>query len=230
MSNDVPEGVGPGPARRPRAGDGGAPVSGALAIVLAVVAVVAGFLILRAISDDDNGSAASPGNGDDTTDTTVASSAVVTTVPATTTTTTPPLVTEGAVVVVANASNVNGSAGAMSDDLAAVGFEMGTATNVSGAMGQQETSSIYYRAENAAAQAVAESVNRSIGGDASIAPLQTPAPTENGELDGDVLLLLGIDKAGKSLEELAPTAATGSETTTVSAPPVGGTTETTAAG
>ena len=36
MSTDVPEGSGPGPVgRRPRAGDGGAPASGALAIVLA---------------------------------------------------------------------------------------------------------------------------------------------------------------------------------------------------
>ena len=58
MSTDVPEGSGPGPVgRRPRAGDGGAPVSGALAIVLAVVAVVAGFLILRSINDDDDGDA-----------------------------------------------------------------------------------------------------------------------------------------------------------------------------
>ena len=56
MSTDVPEGSGPGPVgRRPRAGDGGAPASGALAIVLAIVAVVAGFLILRSINDDDDG-------------------------------------------------------------------------------------------------------------------------------------------------------------------------------
>ncbi len=48
---DGPDGSGQMPRRTPRVSDGGAPVSGALAIALAVVAVVAGFLILRSISD-----------------------------------------------------------------------------------------------------------------------------------------------------------------------------------
>ena len=51
--SDVADGSGPVPRRSPRSSDGGAPVSGALAIVLAVVAVVAGFFILRSISGDD---------------------------------------------------------------------------------------------------------------------------------------------------------------------------------
>ena len=42
-------------AAQPRVGDGGSPVGSTLSIVLAVVAVVAGFLILRAITDDDDG-------------------------------------------------------------------------------------------------------------------------------------------------------------------------------
>ena len=62
---DAPDGSGQIPRRSPRVGDGGAPVSGALAIVLAVVAVISGFLILRSISDDGNDSAdfPEPGNG-----------------------------------------------------------------------------------------------------------------------------------------------------------------------
>ena len=48
---DGHDGSGQMPRRSTRVGDGGAPVTGALAIVLAVVAVVAGFLILRSISD-----------------------------------------------------------------------------------------------------------------------------------------------------------------------------------
>ena len=48
---DAPDASGQIPRRTSRVGDGSAPVSGALAIVLAVVAVVAGFLILRSISD-----------------------------------------------------------------------------------------------------------------------------------------------------------------------------------
>ena len=31
-----------------------------------------------------------------------------------------------------------------------------------------------------------------------------PIPTESGELDGDVLLLLGTNQAGKSLSQLNP--------------------------
>ena len=50
--SDVSDGSGPVPRRTPRASDGGAPVSGAVAIVLAVIAVVAGFFILRSISGD----------------------------------------------------------------------------------------------------------------------------------------------------------------------------------
>lgn len=72
--------------RRPtRASDGGAPVSGALAIVLAVVAVVAGFLILRSIGNDDSTNAGIDSAGQATT--TLDPS--VTTVPVATTTTAP---------------------------------------------------------------------------------------------------------------------------------------------
>ena len=50
--SEVSEGSGPVHVGPRASSDGGAPVSGALAIVLAVVAVVAGFFILRSISDD----------------------------------------------------------------------------------------------------------------------------------------------------------------------------------
>ena len=59
--SDAPEGRGREPERGsrgpPRVGDSGSPVGSTLSIVLAVVAVVAGFLILRAIFDDDDGGA-----------------------------------------------------------------------------------------------------------------------------------------------------------------------------
>lgn len=226
MSSEVPEGVAPSPDRPSRrGGEGGAPVSGALTIVLAVIAVVAGFLILRAITNDgDNGSSLPPSPGgtastlpdDEEDDPSVTSS---TTEPAPTSTTEPPLVFEGAVVVVANANNVNGSAGAMSDLLGGAGFSMGTPTNAS--TGQLETTVIYFDPANENAQIVAESVNRVLGGDSSISQVGTPAQTQSGELEGDVLVLLGNDKAGSTLEELAPGAA-GDAETTVTAPEVSG--------
>jgi hypothetical protein len=203
MSTEVSEGTPPGPGRRPpRSGEGGAPVSGALTIVLAVVAVVAGFLILRSITNDDGTASTTPG-GNATVTTPVETTPVVTDPPATTTTL-PQRVTDGAAVVVANANGVNGSAGQMSRALGAVGYDMGDATNAATSIGQLEATVIYFAADVPAAQAVAESVNRDLGGDASISALQSPAPTADGSLDGDVLVMLGNDKAGKTLEELAP--------------------------
>ena len=77
---DAPEGpAGVEPERgrdaTQRVGDSGSPVGSTLSIVLAVVAVIAGFLILRAITDDDDGGATdvvtpateAPGAGDGTT-------------------------------------------------------------------------------------------------------------------------------------------------------------------
>jgi len=96
-----------------------------VSIVMAVIAVVVGFLILNNINDDGT----SPGGGiavpvDSVDDTTVDSI-----VETTTTTTEPPLVTDGATVVVANASGVPGSAGRMTEELAGVGFVTATAAN-----------------------------------------------------------------------------------------------------
>lgn len=227
MSSEVPEGVAPSPERRPSRGEGGAPVSGALTIVLAVVAVVAGFLILRAITGD-NGTADGPPGGATVTQPTEdgddPDEPTPTDPPAPTSTTEPPLVTDGAIVVVANANGVNGSAGAMSELLDGAGFEMGTPTNAS--TGQLATTVIYYDPSVDAAQTVAESVNRVLGGDAPISQVGTPAPTSSGEIDGSVLVMLGNDKANtQSLDELAPAADDGDddeEASTVTAPEVSG--------
>lgn len=234
MSTDVPEGSGPGSAaRRPRAGDGGAPASGALAIVLAVVAVVAGFLILRSINDDDDGDAGETPSGSidpDDTGSSTTTGLTGTTIAIPTTTSTPPLVLDPNVtVIVANASNVNGSAAQMTRALEVVGYTMGTPTNKGAAVGQLQATVIYFDPAVPNADAVAGSVARSLGGVDSISPVGTPAPTESGELGGaGVLVMLGIDKAGKTLEELTGTAPVDTSTGGTS-PPVAGETTTTAA-
>jgi hypothetical protein len=234
MSSEVPEGSAPPPGSRrtSRSGDGGAPVSGALTIVLAIVAVVAGFLILRSISDDDDNDSATPETEDTTGDTsTDATATTVTTLPLETTTTTIPLTTQGATVVVANVSNQNGAAGQMSRALAAVGYTLGEATNGAASVGQLEETVIYFDPAQPAAQAVAESVGRSLGGVASISPVATPPPVESGDLGGaGVLVMLGVDKAGRTLEELNPAStATSAAPTGATAPPVAGSTESTTA-
>ncbi len=207
--SDVSDGSGPVPRRTPRTADGGAPVSGALAIVLAVVAVVAGFFILRSISGDDEkqfdlqsaGTGAPAGEGNNAPESTTPSS-VVSTAPQSTTTT---IVTDGATVVVANANGQGGSAATMATALEVAGFTMGDAMDASDATGNLEVTVIYYDPAQPAAQPVAESVNSVMGGGATVLPLPggTP-PVADGTIDGaGVLVMLGLDKANKTLEELS---------------------------
>jgi hypothetical protein len=234
MSSDLPEGAGPGPVgRRPRAGSGGAPASGALAIVLAIVAVVAGFLILRSINDDDDGDV---GEGTDETlapsDTTTTTVAGIVPIDSTTTTTVPALVLDPAVpVIVANASNVNGAAAQMTRALEVVGYTMGDPTDRAASTPQLEASVVYFDPAIPNSDAVAQSVARSLGGVDSISAVAVPAPTASGELNGaGVLVMLGIDKAGKTLDELTGAVTADSTPTGETSPPVAGdTTESTTA-
>lgn len=158
---------------------------------------------MAACGGDDDDAAAT------TTDAPVVTAAPTTTTtapPATTTTTTLPpleLVTEGATVIVANASGINGSAGRMSDQLEAVGFTMGEATNSSES--QLEVSKVYHDPDNPDALAVAESVALALGGgDIEVLELTVPAPLSDPDSIGDatVLLAMGNDTADKSLDEL----------------------------
>lgn len=229
--SDVPDGSGQMP-RRARVSEGGAPVSGGLAILLAVVAVVAGFLILRSLSDGGEQTldfgATNPGAGatsGDTSDDATTADSVPSTAP--TTTTTPPIVVTGASVMVANANTVSGSASSMTRALeTGAGFTMVDPVNSSATIGDIEESAIYYVADVPAAQIVAESLSRVLGGVATIAPMPATPPTSSGELGGaGVLLMLGNDKAGKTLAELSPeVAATPADVTN---PPVAGATTTT---
>ena len=183
-----------------------------LSIVLAVVAVVVGFLILNNITDDSGSS-----DGSSSVDTTVPIT-VDTTIAAETSTTVPQLVTQGATVVVANASGVPGSAGRMSAELAGAGFTMAEPTNATSAL---EQSVVYYDPNIAAAQAVATSVAQVMGG-LAVETVPTPPPVEGGTLgDAGVVVMLGTAQADKTLVQLSPTS-----TPTVTAPPVAGATDT----
>lgn len=230
--SDVPDGSGPVPRRTSRVGDGGASVSGALAMVLAAIALIAGFFILRSISDGGERALDMPGTGasvepsdsdgdDDVTTTTIGSQE-------TTTTTEPPLVTTGASVIVANANGIGGSAGAMTRTLeTGAGFQMVDPTDASSTVPTLDTSVVYFDPNITGAQAVAESLNRVLGGDLQVSPLPGTPPTQDGSLDGaGVLLMLGTDKANKTLEELNP----GGAATEVTNPPVAGESTTTVPG
>jgi LytR cell envelope-related transcriptional attenuator len=204
---DLPDGSGQvdrGTGRRPsRVGDSGSPVGSTLSIVLAVVAVVAGFLILREVFDDDGSGSSGlepPGSAAEGTDTTTpGSDASTPTTPAPTTT---ERVVRSATIVVANASGIGGSAGQMTTALEAVGYRLGEATDST--EGQMDNSVVYFVRGDRDARATADSVAQEMGG------LRVRAmpddPPISGELgNATVLLMLGTDAAGKTLAELNPT-------------------------
>jgi LytR cell envelope-related transcriptional attenuator len=226
--SDMTDPSGQMPRRSPRVSDGGAPVSGAVAIVLALVAVVAGFLILNSISDGgdaaldfpaDGSAGANGADGPDSSDVTDSTNPGSTT----TTTTVPQIVTEGADVIVANVNSVGGSAGQMKRALELAGFTVVAAVDGSAAVGDLEESVIYYDDTNPQALAVATSLGEVLGGVSSIAPLTGTPPTADGEMQGaDVLLMLGDDKAGQSLEDLNPELNGSGDATQVTNPPIAG--------
>jgi hypothetical protein len=103
--------------------------------------------------------------------------------------------TSGSVVVVANAAGVDGAAGEMSAELEFAGFEVGAPTNAT----VQRARSIVYYGEAEGAQDDAELIAELLGG-VKVAPMPDEIPTESGEVDGDVLLVLGTKQAGARLD------------------------------
>lgn len=118
-----------------------------------------------------------------------------------TTTTTEPLVVEGAAVMVANASNVNGAARRLTQELAALGFEMREPTNGWGPGNELAVSHVYF------VPGKGEDVARSIARLMGLEPERIPVPawiTGGTETLGDagVLVMLGKDLAGTFLNEI----------------------------
>ena len=117
-------------------------------------------------------------------------------------TTTEPLATEGGIVMVANASGVNGAAKALTQDLAALGFATREGTNAAGIDEELATSKIYVIAGS---EAVAQSISRLMGG-IPVERMPTPAWIKGGTAglgDANVLVMLGHDLAGTPLAEIA---------------------------
>lgn len=133
---------------------------------------------------------------------TVVSSTSSTTTTLPPTTTTEPLVVEGATVVIANASNVNGAAGRLSDEFAALQFTMGAPTNGWGPWNQLPTTSVYVAPGG---EEVGRSVAQLMG--LPVTPMPTPVWITGGPetLRGaTVLVVLGKDLASTYLADMAP--------------------------
>jgi hypothetical protein len=105
-------------------------------------------------------------------------------------------------VKVANGSGVDGAAGQLSDELAALGFQTRKATNAAGPDEDLQVSKIYVIGGS---EPVAESVSRMMGG-IEMLRMPTPAWITDGTAgleDATVLVMLGHDLAGTKLADMA---------------------------
>jgi len=181
---------------RPPAGStgGGQNFNSTLSIVVAVIAVLVGFFILRDINSSNDSSPSSDTGVDTTlvTDTTLLGQITSTTGP-----------TTGFKVLIANGSGVAGSAGDLTVALQGIGFITQPPLNKSDATPKQTITIVYYLTGS---EAAASSVAAALGGVAT-APMPDPVPTETGNLgEASVLVLLGTDLAGKPIAGAPPVA------------------------
>lgn len=193
-----------GPRRAPGGVGGAQNINSTISIVVAAVAVVLGFFILRDINDDNGGSA----DGGATTETTV----VTDTTLAGVTTTTIGGATTGFKVQVVNAAGVSGAAGDMTVALQGAGYIVQPPLTKSDATPKQTVTKVYYVA---GFEAAAATVAGTLGG-VETGPMPDPIPSETGNLgEASVMVLLGTDLAGKPLSGAAPVQTTlPAETTT----------------
>ena len=177
-----------------------------LSIVIAVLAVLLGFFILRDIRADGT----SEPSTQDTTPTEVVPEE---TIPVDTTAA-PTIPLTSFKVQVANASKISGSAGQLTTELQGRGYIVQPALNANDATPKQSTTVVYFLPGSEAQAAL---VAAELGGVATAA-MPSPIPTDSGNLgEASVLIMLGTDIAGKPLGTPVPTAppATAAPETTV---------------
>jgi cytoskeletal protein RodZ len=182
-------------------------VTTVVVLAAAAIAVIAGFLVLRSVtnqaaeSDDVVGDAATSTVTAPLSTTGPSTSTTTTTTATTTTTTTiaPSASKSDATVVVANASGVDRSATAMTEELAADGYTTAPVANATGP--RLEQSIIYYLEGDPTSLAVARLLADQIP-TARTLPMPEPPPLDRPLNGATVALLLGTDAAGRPLAEL----------------------------
>ncbi len=200
------------PSRPRKSGSSASPMGSTLAIVIAIAAVVVGFLILKNIRSDKTSTSPTttqPATSNTTPQTNNTSAPVLT--EPTTTVFTP--ITAGALVIVANSSHQNGVAKTLSSALQGQNFTMGTPVTGSA---KEAATKIQYKSGDAVAQQVAQSIAVLMGVTAAVDVIPTPPALKDPTTLGDatVLVLLGDDKAGKTLAQMTGGAATSNSVAT----------------
>lgn len=197
------------PTQRP-GGRSGMSVSGTLSIIVAAVAVILGFLILRDIND--SGDASNGGDDTETTTTVPGGPNNTTSPPDGSTATTLPAALKPYTVIVANAAKVGGAAGAMTTALQGAGVTTIEGVN-SSLTDAQSATTIYYAATY---EAEAAALARIMGVTTAPLAMPEPPPLASGASLGtaNILVQLGTDKAGQPL----PTGGATTATTAASTP------------
>lgn len=178
-----------------------------VAIFVTAVALVLGFLILRKVNDSTP--AVSSGGPDKTEETTPGTDGSIPIDPNATSTTAFVQTFTGTKVQVANSSLQNGVAKMMTTALLGAGFTTMDATNGT-ADPKLAISKVIYNAADPAAKPVADTLAQILGG-LQVEAANVPLPVQSGAWgDGsNVILLLGNDLAGKTLDQIQGASATG---------------------
>ena len=177
-----------------------------VAIFVTAVALVLGFLILRKVNDSTPDTTKGGTSGTEQTTPDSGSGFVD---PNLTSSTTIPQTFTGTKVQVANSSIQNGVARQMTTALLGAGFTMSDATNGT-ADPKLTVSKVIYNASDPAAKPVADTLAQLLGG-LTVEAANLPLPvTSGGWAEGSgVILLLGNDLAGKTLETIQGVPQTG---------------------
>ena len=208
MSNDSP-------SRGPRTA-APAPMGSTVAIVVTAVALVLGFLILRKVNSGPDDAGTTPvvteTPGDTTIDPTQSTIATTTTTPVDLTLT---------MVQVANASTQSGVAKQLTTALASIGYSTTTATN-STLSTKLMTSKILYNPDDPNAKLIADTLAARLAGipvEAASGALPVESTTwANGS---GVIVMLGNDLAGRTLDQIAGVTVTGTTApNAISIPPI----------
>jgi hypothetical protein len=204
MSNDFG-------GRSSRSTASSAPMGSGVAIIVTAVALILGFLILRKVNDTGPEITSGPDKTEETSNTTPDTGTATTT----SVSTTVPQTFTGTMVQVANSSVQNRVAAMMSAALADAGFAMAEPTNGT-AEPKLPLSKVIYNASDPAAKAVAETLGALLGG-LVVEAANVPVPVTSGSwaAGSAVILLLGNDLAGKTLDQIQGVPVSGLTTTSV---------------